>query len=80
MQVDLSELWLRAEMNRAFFPDESGHFQLLNADLVFDSVLTIEWPNLPLGQAQCVSVSSTAQWSGLRASATFNSPFYLLKL
>jgi len=59
--------------NRAFFPDESGHFQLHDADLVFGSVLTVEGPNLPLGQAQRVSVSSTAQSSGMGASAAFNS-------
>ena len=52
--------------NRAFFPDESGHFQLHDANLVFGSVL-------PLGQAQHVSVSSTAQSSGMGASAAFNS-------
>ena len=59
--------------NRAFFPDESGHFQLHDANLVFSSVLTVERPNLPLGQAQHVSVSSTAQSSGMGASAAFNS-------
>ena len=57
--------------NRAFF--ECGHFQLHDANLVFGSVLTVEGPNLPLGQAQHVSVSSIAQSSGMGASAAISS-------
>ena len=49
-QVDPAEVWLRSEMDRrAFFPDESGLFQIRDAELGYGSVLTVEGPNLPLG-------------------------------
>ena len=59
--------------SRAFFPDELGHLHLQDSDLMFGSVLTFEGPNLPLGQMQHVALSSTAQSSGMGASASYNS-------
>ena len=69
-----SEVWLRAEIdNRAFYPDESGHFNLQEMSLLIGSVLSVEGPNLPPGAAPSVTVSSTAQSSGIGASASYNS-------
>ena len=69
-----SEVWLRAEIdNRAFYPDELGHFNLQEMSLLFGSVLSVEGPNLPPGVAPSVTVSSTAQSSGIGASASYNS-------
>ena len=65
---------MRAEMDsRAFFPNELGHFHLQDSDLMFGSVLTVEGPNFPLGQMQHAAISSTAQSSGMGASASYNS-------
>ena len=73
-QVDPAEVWLRSEMDsRAFFPDESGLFQIRDAELGYGSVLTVEGPNLPLGQAQRVTISSTAQSTGMGGSSSYNS-------
>ena len=74
MQVDPAEVWLRAESDsRAFFPDDSGHFNLHEAHLLFGSVLGVEGPNLPLSSTPRLTVSSTAQSSGVGASASYNS-------
>ena len=70
-QVDPAEVWLRSEMDSgAFFPDESGLFQIRYAELGYGSVLTVEGLNLPLGQGQHVS---TAQSTGMGGSASYNS-------
>ena len=74
MQVDPSEVWLRAEQdNRAFFPDDSGHFNLHDANLLFGAVLFVEGSNLVSPPNPRLTVSSTAQSSGSGASASFNS-------
>ena len=40
-----SEVWLRAESeNRAFYPDEFGHFNLQEASLLFGAVLVLKGP------------------------------------
>ena len=57
--------------NRAFFPDESSLFQIRDAELGYGSVLTVEGLNLPLGQGQRVTISSTAQSTGMGGSASF---------
>ena len=73
-QVDPAEVWLRSEMdNRAFFPDGSSLFQIRDAELGYGSVLTVEGLNLPLGQDQRVTISSTAQSTGMGGSASYNS-------
>ena len=59
--------------SRAFFPDESGLFQIRDPELGYGSVLTVEGPNLPLGQGQRVTISSTAQSTGMGESASYNS-------
>ena len=67
-----SEVWLRAENdNRAFFPDDSGHFNLHDADLLFGVVLGVEGPNLSSGSR--LTVSSMAQSSSIGSSASYNS-------
>ena len=67
-------MWLRAETDsRAFYPDELGHFNLHEASLLFGAVLFVEGPSLPPGLAPSPTVSSTAQSSGLGASASYNS-------
>lgn len=67
------EVWLRAEIdNRAFYPDESGHFNLQEMSLPFGAVLSVEGPNLPPGAAPSLTVSSTAQSSGVGASASYS--------
>ena len=70
----LSEVWLKAEIgNRAFYPDELVHFNLQDMSLLLGFVLSVEEPNLPPGAAQSLTVSSTAQSSGIGASASYNS-------
>ncbi len=67
-------MWLRAEQDsRAFFPDDSGHFNLHEAHLLFGAVLGVEGPNLPLSSMPRLTVSSSAQSSGVGASASYNS-------
>lgn len=66
--------------NRALYPDEAGHFNLLEANLPFGAVLGVEGPNLPLGSSSSrMTVSSTAQSSGVGASASYNSQPPLFK-
>ncbi len=73
-QVDPSEVWLRSEQdNRAFFPDDSGHFNLHEARLLFGAVLGVEGPNLPLSSIPRLTVASSAQSSGAGASPSYNS-------
>ena len=46
-KVDPSEVWLRSEQDRrAFFLDDSGHFNLQEAHLLFGAVLGVEGPRL----------------------------------
>ena len=67
-------MWLRAEADdRAYYPDEAGHFNLQDASLLFGAVLSVEGPSLPPGSAPSLTVSSTAQSSGVGASASYNS-------
>ena len=74
LQVDPSEVWLRSEQDsRAFFPDDSGHFNLHEAHLLFGAVLGVEGPNLPLSSTPHLTISSSAQSSGIGASASYNS-------
>ena len=64
-------MWLRAEADdRAYYPDEAG---LHDASLLFGAVLSVEGPSLPPGSAPSLTVSSTAQSSGVGASASYNS-------
>lgn len=73
-QVDPSEVWLRAEQdNRAFFPEDSGHFNFHDANLLFGAVLFVEGSNLVTPTNPHQTVSSTAQSSGSGASASYNS-------
>ena len=77
LQVYPSEVWLRAENdNRAFFPDDSGHFNLHDADLLFGVVLGVEGPNLSSGSR--LTVSSMAQSTSIGSSASYNSNPHLL--
>ena len=58
-------MWLRAEAdNRAFYPDECGHFNLQEASLLFGAVLSVEGPYLPPASSPSLTVSSSAQASG----------------
>ena len=67
-------MWLRAETdNRAFYPDEFGHFNLQEASLLFGAVLSVEGPYLPLTLLPSATMSSTAQASGGGASASYKS-------
>ena len=67
-------MWLRAEQdNRAFFPDDSGHFNLHDANLLFGAILFVEGPNLAAISNPRLTVSSSAQSSGSGASASYNS-------
>lgn len=69
-----SEVWLRSQQDsRAFFPDDSGHFNLQEAHLLFGNVLGVEGPNLPLSTTPRLSVSSLAHSSSTSASASYNS-------
>ena len=62
-------MWLRTESdNRAFYPDEFGHFNLRETSLPFSAVLSVEGPYLP-----SATMSSTAQASGGGASASYKS-------
>ena len=69
-----SEVWLRAEIdNRAFYPDELGHCNSQEMSLLFGAVLSVEGPNPPPGASPSLTVSSTAQSSGVGASVSYNS-------
>ncbi len=66
-QVDPSDVWLMADIdNRAYFPNESGRFDL--SEVFLGTVFSVEGPN-----ASRLSVSSTAQSSGSGASAAYES-------
>ena len=72
--INNSEVWLRAEQdNRAFFPDDSGHFNLHDANLLFGAIHFVEGPNLAAISNPRLTVSSSAQSSGSGASASYNS-------
>lgn len=69
-----SEVWLKGEDdNRAYFPNDSGMFELNKADLNFGAIFIVQGPDLPPTQSPIpqMSITSTAQSSGGGASASY---------
>ena len=71
--MDPSEVWLKSERDhKAYFPNDSGNFDLNGPDIYYGAVLTVEGPDLPSCNSRpMMSVSSTAQTSGTGASASY---------
>ena len=73
--MDPAEVWLKGEDDyKAYFPSDSGRF-CLEGWFLYESILVVEGPDLPLSVRTTTSrsVSSSASSSGTGTSASYQS-------